>query len=99
MQSENGFVGDLYGIIDGDGRRRGVGRSSAAVVVVYSPPLTAKPMFDLASPPPAIVYDVLMEFACSPTAFSGTVNALGLIARRCMYGFVSYIPVINAYFK
>ncbi len=51
MQSENGFVGDLYGIIDGDGRRRGVGRSSAAVVVVYSPPLMAKPMFDLAVPP------------------------------------------------
>jgi hypothetical protein len=56
-------------------------------------------MFDLASPPPTIVYDVLMEFACSPTAFSGAMNALGLVARRCVYGFVSYIPVINAYFK
>jgi hypothetical protein len=98
MQSGNGIVGDLYGIIDGDGRRGG-GRRSAAKAVVYGPPLTAKPMFDLASPPPTIVYDVLMEFACSPTAFSGAMNALGLVARRCVYGFVSYIPVINAYFK
>ena len=88
-QSGSGAIGDLYGII-GD---------RTAKVVVYGPPLASRPMFDLASTPPAIVFDVLMEYTCSPTVLAGTINALWLVARKCVRGFVSYIPVVNAYFK
>ncbi|KAL3783640.1 hypothetical protein ACHAW5_007424 [Stephanodiscus triporus] len=88
-QSGNGTIGDLYGII-GD---------RSAKSVVYGPPLASKPMFDLASPTPAIVFDVLLEFACSPSIFGGLIGALRLVARRSIYGFASYIPFINVFFK
>ncbi len=70
MQSGNGMIGDLYGII-GDG---GWGKS-----VVYGPPLSSRPAFDLASQPPAIVFEVLLELTCSPTTFRGMVRAMMLV--------------------
>jgi hypothetical protein len=89
MQSGNGMVGDLYGII-GDGK--GCGKS-----VVYGPPLSSRPAFDLARQPPSIVFEMMLELTCSRTTFGGIVRAMMLVARRSMYKFASYIPVVNAY--
>ncbi len=49
-------------------------QQQSAKAVVYGPPLAARSMFDLASLPPMIVFDVLMEFACSPTVLSKMIG-------------------------
>jgi hypothetical protein len=54
---------------------------------VYGPPLSSRPAFDLASQPPVIVFEVLLELTCSPTTFGGMLRAMMLVARR-----------VNAYF-
>jgi acyl-CoA reductase-like NAD-dependent aldehyde dehydrogenase len=80
-QSGNGKIGDLYGIIG----------TKNAKSVVYGPPLVSKPMFDLASSPPGIIFEILLEFACSPSVFRGIISALKLVAQRSFYGFVSFL--------
>jgi len=64
-QSGNGFIGDLYGLVEKDRH---------AKVVVYGPSLENKPQFDLADNPPAILFDILMELTCTPSIMSGIIG-------------------------
>lgn len=89
-QSGDGCVGDQYGIVGDD-----VGK-----VVVYGPPLEAKPIIPLdnASPPPVIVLDVFRAVICSDGVAKGVARALALVVARLVRGAMSYVPLVGRFF-
>ena len=75
-------------------------RNDVGKVVVYGPPLEAKPIIPLdnASPPPVIVLDVFRAVICSDGVAKGVARALALVVARLVRGAMSYVPLVGRFF-
>jgi len=69
-QSGTGYVGNQYGL------------AKPVKTVVYGPPLTTNPFFDLGTPAPRIVLDALWTMSTAPSIFVGIVQILHLFLFR-----------------